>query len=208
MLKFLTTSLAAAVLATSAQAVTVDLTDGDFTTVTGTIIPGDPLVFTETAGGVTFTFTALNNLVGVTRFLSGAGDDFSDGIVFGGGGGSSTQFSISSSQDVSVTSYSGRNSRFLVNPRLSVSAGGSTLVSGRPFTSDADSSYSLPNALGNLLANVDYTLTVTNAGSTTQGFLTGFEFEPVSAAVPLPASLPLLLAGLGGIAVMRRRRRS
>ena len=59
-----------------------------FNPVSGTIIAADLIVFTETADGVTFTLTAMNNSIGVTRFLTGSGSAMSNGLWFCGNGGS------------------------------------------------------------------------------------------------------------------------
>ena len=58
-----------------------------------------------------------------------------------------------------------------------------------------------------LLAGETYTFNTTNWGSTTVSSIYSFDFSVAVAPVPLPASLPLLLGGLGLIAAVRRRRR-
>lgn len=196
----------------TAQASTVDLTDGVFTTVASSSVPGRPVVFSEIVDGITFTFTALDNLVGITSFLTGLGGGMSNGLRFGGGAGSTTSWSISASADVILTSYSGFNSAFLNAPELSVSAGGSALASGAPFSASGFSAAaagveSVPSGLSLFPRDVPFTFDVTNPGVITQGYLTGFTFDVVpAAAVPLPAGLPLMAAALGVFGWLRRRK--
>ena len=210
--------LAAAALATTnaAHALTLDLTDGVFTTVTPSIIPGDPVVFSDTAGGVTFTFTATNNLVGVNRFISGLGDNFSNGIVFGGGGGSTISFDFTVDTEIEVTGYRGFDQTFLTGVNATLREGATTLDSGVAFNSDGNSAAdaALEAFAGGasflLSAGTVYSVDVNNASPVTQSFLTGIEFDLINSppAVPLPAGLPLLLAGLGSFAWLRRKARA
>ncbi|MGR9092856.1 MAG: hypothetical protein ACU85U_19980 [Gammaproteobacteria bacterium] len=85
-------------LMSGAHAATVDLTDGLFTVIEpamdgGTSL-GVPRVFTETADGVVFTFTATNNLAATPRFndLTNIGI----GIQLDGGGQSVIEFTLDS----------------------------------------------------------------------------------------------------------------
>lgn len=62
-------------------------------------------------------------------------------------------------------------------------------------------------SLASLAATDTLFVTVNRDTSNTWTFLSEFTFETASAAVPLPAGLPLLLAGLGGLVLVQRRRR-
>ncbi|MEM9638969.1 MAG: VPLPA-CTERM sorting domain-containing protein, partial [Pseudomonadota bacterium] len=55
------------------------------------------------------------------------------------------------------------------------------------------------------LAGETYTLTHTIRGSGHVAMLRGLQVSSPPAVVPLPASLPLLLAGVGAVALLRRR---
>ncbi|MGZ2256106.1 VPLPA-CTERM sorting domain-containing protein [Roseobacter sp. A03A-229] len=56
------------------------------------------------------------------------------------------------------------------------------------------------------LAGETYTLTHTIRGSRDVAMLRSLQVSSPPAVVPLPASLPLLLAGVGAVALLRRRR--
>ncbi|MFL4469042.1 VPLPA-CTERM sorting domain-containing protein [Tateyamaria armeniaca] len=207
---FVASSAVLALLGSGALASTIDLTDGVFAVTGAPGGPGlGPTAFTETADGVTFTFSNPISR-GTNQFSLG-----STGVAVGGGGVSAFSFDFSVDQDVTLSSYSGYNrGAGLVDPSLSLSLGATVIDSGVAFSGTGSNASAAMvemfsgGAMPLLTAGVTYSVSVNNPSATTLGFLTAIEFETVAAPpVPLPAGLPLLLAGLGGFAVMRRRQR-
>lgn len=191
------------VLTCAAHAETVDLTDGIFTEIeaasSGGMSLGVPRVFSETAGGVVFTFTAINNLVSVPRFNDLTNTGF--GIQLGGGGGSVLEFTLETSANVTLDSYSTvSDGFFLGTPTFNVT-GGTVNSTGNPLPQDIAANVFAGGSLlfeaGNL-----YTFDIENTGAAVQAFLGGIEFT----VVPLPAPALLLASGLLGLAAHRRRR--
>lgn len=210
MKKFLVAGLMLVLAATGTQAATVNLTDS---------ILGNPSadVITETAGGVTFTFTSVNNFVGAPRWLGGP--TFSDGLHVGGGGGSPIEFTLSVSDDVTLTGYgTNQGGGFALNlPTFDILDGGATLLANQLINNPASTNISNLSGQNTVLvtglslalsAGTDYTFDINNIGAAVQGFITSFEFETDVAVVPVPASLPLMLTGIGVFAFLRRKRLS
>lgn len=204
-LKYITFLLLSALALGNARAETVDLTDGLFTEIELAMAGGTPLVvprvFAETAGGVVFTFTATNNLVGVPRFndLTSTGL----GIQLGGGGGSVIEFTLATSADVTLDSYSTVSSGFFIGmppPTFNIS-GGSIVSTGNALTEDIAA---IVFAGAPLLfeAGTIYTFGIENTGAAVQAFLGGIEFT----VVPLPAPALLLASGVFGLLAHRRKR--
>jgi hypothetical protein len=197
--------LALGLAAGSAQASTVDFTDAN---VVVTPNPSAPTVVTpfatqEVADGVTFI---------ISNIRSGGANGLTfdtTGLRVGGGGLSTQIFSILTDSDVMINSFSGfeTNPGVLTSPQFSFDIGGT-------FISTGDVLPATPGIIQpgggsfSLMAGELLTITTINAGPITTGYLTGFDFIAVTTGtpvVPLPAGLPLLLAGLGGLAIMRRR---
>lgn len=204
---FLASSAALALLGSSALASTIDLTDGVFSVTGAPAVTGlGPTGFSETADGVVFTFSNPSSR-GTNQFSLG-----NNGVAVGGGGVSAFSFDFSVDTDVTLLGYAGFNQTFLVAPNLTLSEGSTVLDSGVAFSATGSNSSAAVNeafsggAMPLLTAGTIYSVTVNNPGVTTSGFLTAIEFEAVAAQpIPLPAGLPLLLAGIGGLAWLRRR---
>ena len=195
---------------TSAYAATIDLTDGVFS-VTGA--PGGtglgPTAFTETAAGVTFTFQNPSSR-GTNQFSIGA-----NGLNFGGGGVSAFSFEFTVDTAIELTGYFGFDQAGLIAANATLSEDGTVLDNGFAFNSDGSSAAdAIRRGFGgqsfNLSPTATYSVLVNNDSVTTSSFLTGIEFNVPNqpAPVPLPAGLPLMLAGLGAFAWMRRRQSS
>ncbi|MEM6372073.1 MAG: VPLPA-CTERM sorting domain-containing protein [Pseudomonadota bacterium] len=200
----------------AATAATVDFTDGVFTPVT-TIDVGSntlPIVISEESEGVTFTITPTAR--GFDRTIVD-----SNGFDFGVPGNGMFSISIVASEDVKITSITGVSASVL-------SSGTGSPTGGVPFAVDYSAPGYGPFNIG--FATVESTvglfgggveLTAGEAflidhsdfsGINNQGTISAIGFEklvitPPPNPIPLPAGLPLLLAGLGGFAVMRRRQR-
>lgn len=202
--------VAASVFSVSAaSAATIDLTDGAF----GTSSPGtDVAVITETVGGVTFTFESTNNLVGTDRWLGSSGS-MSNGLQVGGGGGSTLSFDLTVDKAATLTGYTTNTSGGFVlgDPLFDLTDGTSTLIDDGVINNPAGTGLFNPGG-GNdvtvsglsisLLTGTTYSFTLSATGAAVQGFFTSFEVE--TTPVPLPAALPMMLIGVGGLAMLRR----
>ena len=179
------------------NAATMDLTDMDF----NILVPGTvgPNSFSETAGGVVFTFTAVDNFVGGPEFRNyGNGN----GLQLGGGGGTTIEFTLSASQDVELTQYSFNDAGGfpLGNAEFDIIDGMTTLSAGNSLDSMMMGTVAFNSAPVSMTAGTDYTFDINNFGAAVQGFITSVEFN----VVPEPSSLVFLLAGLFGLWGLRR----
>ncbi len=190
--------------ASMSQAGTIDFTDGVFDVVTASSQVGNPEALSEEAAGVTFTFTALDNLVGADRMFPSA-----TGLTFGGGGGSTIQFSLTADADVTLSGFAtNQASAAFTDPTFDVMLNAVTVSSGNvgDGTSALFASGPLSLSLGDTLV-----FGITNPGAITQASLSSIDFDLVTtsaSAVPLPASMSFLLAGLAGLGWQSRKRRN
>lgn len=156
---------------------------------------------TEVSDGVTFTILSTNNLVGGNRIL-GSGGTMSNGLHVGGGGGSTLQFTISADMDVNLQSYGlSSGGFFLGTPTLDVLTSTGNALTPQGATVNFAGG---PIALS---AGTAVTFDVQNTGAAVQSFIGSFDFEKATTApvVPLPAGMPLMLAGLAAFAWVRRK---
>ncbi len=187
----------------SAQAATLDLTNRNF---------DSEVTRTFTESGIDFTFTATDNFVGGPRLLGG-----DNGIQVGGGGGSSIEFSLAVSDDVTLTGY-GTNEATgfsLASPIFDLLDGATVLLndalinnpaSTNIFNSSGENVVDVSGLSIALNAGTTYTFDINNIGAAVQGFITSLDFEVADAApIPVPAGLPMLAAGIGVFAWMRRK---
>lgn len=182
------------------QAASIDFTDGLFVAVTANSV-GAATVIEEVAGGVTFRISVFTNNLAQTVKPTSAGLDF--GIP----GVGMLGFTLTADADVTLTSISG----------LSDSAG-----AGRDFEIEYSAPGYGPFGIG--WATVSSTVglfgggfdlaagevfTVDHSpfiGVLTQGNISAIGFDTISAPIPLPAGLPLILAGLGALGLLHKRR--
>ena len=204
----------------SAQAATVDLTDNSFASVDyvdfvqGAVGPIEE--FVEAVDGVLFTFSA-KSVNGQFRNVGTWGDgSFSTGakaLSFGGGGGNTASFTLSVSHDVTLNAFLGFAQQFNTGAIFDVTGLGVGSL-GNAFGTTGFLSTGIPGTNGfvggplSLVAGQLYTFTTTNNGAATLSHLTGLDFTKAMAPIPLPAGLPLLLLGLGGLALVRKKRPS
>lgn len=202
-LKHISLLLLGALALGNARAETVNLTDGIFTEIEvatgGGSSLGVPRVFSETAAGVVFTFSATSNLTGNLRFNNLTNPGF--GIQLAGGGGSILAFTLETSADVLLESYSTVSDGFFLGmPTFDIS-GGSIASNANALPEDVAVN---PFAGGPLLfeAGTSYSFDIVNGGAAVQAFLGGIEFT----VVPLPAPALLLASGVLGLLARKRKR--
>lgn len=214
---FTAVAMSATCFTSAASATTIDFLDGVFTG-SGAVSTGFTQI-QEVADGVTFTFVATQNQSGGARFLTGSSGLIDNGLHLGGGGGSTIEFEFSVSEDVTLTGYSSNTGGgfALQDPTFDLLDGATILVddavlrdptSTNIFNTSGENDVVVTGLSVALRAGSTYIFDVDNTGAGTQSFLTALEFDTASpvAPVPLPAGLPLLLAGLGGLSVLRRAR--
>ena len=203
LLKRISFLLLSVVLTSGAHAETVDLADGLFTEIApatdgGTTL-GVPRVFTEIAGGVVFTFTATNNLGNVPAFNNLTTPGL--GIQLGGASGSVIEFTLATSANVTLDSYSTMSSGFFFGAPTFDITGGSIASAGNTLADDIAANLFTGGPLL-FQAGTIYTFDIQNTGDFTQSFLGGIEFT----VVPLPAPALLFASGLLGLVARRRHR--
>jgi hypothetical protein len=214
-------ALALAVSGSTASAATMslDLTDNIFVPGSVAYSFGPIQMFEKTAGGVTFSFTASGSFKQIGTWENGTTQAAGPwALDFGGGSGSPQGFSFSVDQNISLIAYEGF--RFnaldvLPAPIFAISGTGVNSVGNTfPTTGAGSLGIGTPSTIDfageplTLLAGSTYQVTTTNAGATTLGYLTAFNFAlptPAPAPIPLPAGGLLLLSALGGLAIGRRR---
>lgn len=200
-MKMKTTLLSAAAIcvayAGGANAASIDFTDA-FTVVTPSAIPSAPLVITEVSEGVTFTISATAR--GVDRFVQG-----SNGLNFGIPGNGMNSLSLVANQDVSFTGFTGRDNFATLtgSPSYEALIGGVLASSGNGVTGSALTGYSFNSGPLALSAGQSFLFQPEAFGVLIGGAIASLEFEV--AAVPLPAGLPMMLAGLGLLGLKRKR---
>lgn len=210
MIKYLLTAIMVASSMGMAQASTIDLTDGIYSNETYDFA-GPVNFFQENVDGVTFSFSA-GQFRAIGPWSGNAIVPSSRAIAIGGGGGSSTSFTLMASADVSLEAFWGFGQQYNTNPIFDVtgtgvSSTGNTFGTVGFVGTATPGSNSFVGGPLSLLANTLYTFTVTNSGLSTQGYLMSIDFTSSTSTVPLPAGLPLLMGGLGVLGLVGRKRR-
>jgi hypothetical protein len=124
--------------------------------------------------GTIFSLTPTDNLTGPDRFLLSD----TNGLQYGGGGGSTLSFDFRSSTDISLESYTLGGGFFLSNPSFVISEGTTELSAGN--TSNASGDTHLFNDGPILLtAGTDYTFEVEVAGAAVQAFMASWTYSVV-----------------------------
>lgn len=147
---------------------------------------GAAAAFSVSDEGRTFTLTPTDNLVGADRWV---GND-TNGIAFGGGGGSTIEFELMVDGDVELDDYIIGGGFKLNNPVM-------TFLDGvNPIGSSGDvnvaGTFAFPGGSLLLSAGTSYTVNFSPIGAGVQSALAGFNFTPV----PVPGALVLLVPAL------------
>lgn len=193
-----------AAMCSTASASTIDFTDGVFESVRLSDTPGRPLTLSESADGVTFFFTAIENLSNVNRMVPTG-----NGLRLGGDGGSTTAFLMVVDHEVSLDDYStNSDGSFRGSPSFDLIAGG---FGGEVISSDNPLTFSIEPRIFNdrpinLLGWTAYLFSLDGVGPNVESYLTSISFTKLE-PVPIPASLPLFGSALLILFVTRRRRR-
>ncbi|MEM6563458.1 MAG: VPLPA-CTERM sorting domain-containing protein [Pseudomonadota bacterium] len=196
---------AAFLFCSPAQAALIDFTDGIWETAL-VVFPGEISGIRETVDGVTFRIL-------LSRGLSEAELNSSDGIFFGTGAGAQLFMTISSTfDDVRITGIRGVSTSQV--PQLPFRIDYSIGDEPAEDLTFATAEFLFPIGPVEVPASG---LTITDDerfdidhspynGLNTSGFLTGIEFErvPQPPAVPVPAGFPLMLAGFAAFGWLRR----
>ncbi len=144
--------------------------------------------------GTVFTLTPTNNLVGGNRFLL----DATDGLLFGGGGGSTLSFDFSTDRDIVLDGYVLASSGFILgNPIFDIREGADVLSAGNDAMPNGLTSpfNSAPIAIN---AGTTYSFVANNTGAAILSFMQEWHYTPE------PASATA--AALGLLVLARRRR--
>ena len=164
----------------------------DFTT--GVPVFPDPADFSKTDEGVTFSFSPVGNLVGAPRFISS-----DTGLRFGGGGGSSLEFTFSTDTDVTLDSYTLR--RFILgNPDFDIRDGANVISGGNDASAVGD--FNFANAPVALQAGTTYSFVANTTGAGIQANLSSWEFSVVPEPSSAQLSILMLMVAFG---LLRRR---
>ena len=134
--------------------------------------------------GTVFALVPTNNLVGADRFLLNA----TNGLQFGGGGGSTLSFDFTPSADIQLESYTIGGGFILSDPVFDVREGATTLSASNGATASG------PFASGplSLSGGTTYSFVATTTGAAVQSWMAAWTYT----TVPEPM-LGLLLVGAG-----------
>ena len=152
------------------------------------------------SGGTIFDFTPTNNLVSFPRFQLSS----QRGLRYGGGGGSSLEFTFSTNQDILLNSYTLASSgSILGDPTFAIKAGDTILSNSNTSTGNGNT-YSFNSGPISISSGQEYTFEVINSGAAIQSYMDSWDYSV--SAVPEPGGV-LFLSSLYLIFTTSRRRK-
>lgn len=212
-MKQLTSALVVGLLtAGAATAGTIDFQDGNFVA-SDPGLNGKNAIVERIADGVNFTFTALVNSIGGVGWNGTLGGGaMPNGLHVGGGGNSTVQFSMTADADITLNSYTLADVfGFLGNATMDV-LNGATMLSEDNALVPRGATFNFADGPIAMAANTTYTFDINETGFAVQSYIGSFDFTKVTTTmpndpvVPLPAGLPLLMAGLAAMFGLRARK--
>ena len=151
------------------------------------------------SGGTEFVFEPINNLVGAPRFFLHE----TRGLQFGGGGGSSLEFTFRTNEDIELESYTLASSGFFLgNPVFDIREG-ATVLSESNTAIASGNTHTFVDGPISIQAGTDYTFITTAPGAGVQSFMASWDYSVT--AVPEPGTTTILLA-MGTLVAIRRRK--
>jgi hypothetical protein len=188
-------TLLAAPINTQAETISFLVDPATFDANTDGFIMGDEFSPVGSDGTV-FSLVPTVNLVGFPRLLL----SLTNGLIFGGGGGSTLSFDFTADHTIELDSYTlSSNFLFLGNPVFDIREG-ATILSVSNTAINSGDTHSFAGGPILIEAGTTYTFIATTTGAAIQSFMASWQYH----AVPAPASFALLTLGLG--CIPRRRR--
>ena len=149
--------------------------------------------------GTIFGLTPVNNLVGMPRFLLSD----TNGLHYGGGGGSTLAFDFTVSHDINLESYTlSSTGFFLGNPDFTILDGVTALSSNNTSNNSGDT-HNFNSGPISLTAGTVYSFQTETFGAGIQAFMGSWTYSRT--AIPEPTTWGVL-AFLSTSVIVRRRR--
>ena len=147
--------------------------------------------------GTIFSLVPTDNLTGPDRFMLSE----TNGLQYGGGGGSTVAFNFSVNRVISLESYTLGEGFFLSNPSFSI-LDSATVISSTNTSNNAGDTHNFNSGPLELTAGTVYSFETQINGAAVQAFLGSWTY---TAAVPEPTSF--LFLTVSSMAMLFRRNR-